>query len=130
MSNKMKLADMGTTGLVEWVVSGNPRMRGARMGKAVKVIAARVGRWEAVNAFRKAVNARESYRTNPSIMKRAEYVAARFAAEYCWLQAVGVDNDRALPWVCVDCRTGTIHTFKNSDDARAFAASEGIEFYL
>ena len=130
MSSKMKLADMGTTGLVEWVVCGNPRMRGARMGKAVRVIAARHGRWEAVNAFRKAVNAREDYRTNPSVMKRAEYVAAKFAPEYCWLQAVGVDNSRSLPWVCVDCRTGTIHTFKPVDDSRAFAASEGIEFFL
>jgi len=54
--NRIKLADMGTTGLVQYVISGSRRMRGARRGQATKIIAARFGRWEAIDAFRKAVN--------------------------------------------------------------------------
>jgi hypothetical protein len=54
---KMKIADMGTTGLIEWAIAGNRRMMGARIGRAKKIIARRTGTWKAVNAFNKAVNA-------------------------------------------------------------------------
>jgi hypothetical protein len=47
---------MGTTGLVNWVITGDRRMRGARLGKAKKIIAARTQRWASVNAFCKCVN--------------------------------------------------------------------------
>jgi len=60
-ANHIKLADMGTTGLVNYVVTGNRRMRGARMGQAKKIIAARFARWENVNAFQKAVNRAEGF---------------------------------------------------------------------
>lgn len=53
---KIKIADMGTTGLVQWVISGDRRMRGARLGRAKKIIADRTKRWDAVNAFCKCVN--------------------------------------------------------------------------
>jgi hypothetical protein len=38
-TNQIKIADMGTTGLVNWVITG-----------------ARTQRWESVNAFCKCVN--------------------------------------------------------------------------
>jgi hypothetical protein len=63
-------------------------------------------------------------------MLNARKITGQCDPDYTWLQVAGVDYSRCLPWVCVDCRTGTIHTFANSDDARAFAASEGIEFFL
>lgn len=50
--------------------------------------------------------------------------------EYKWLQVVTFDQTKCLPWVCVDCRTGTEHRFKTSDDARNYAELEGISFYL
>lgn len=53
----MRLADMGTTGLIEWVVSGNRRLMGARCAKAKRIIAIRTKQWKAVNAFNNAVNA-------------------------------------------------------------------------
>lgn len=52
----IKLSDMGTTGLVNYVVNGSPRMRGARLGKARAIIAKRYGRWDSVNAFTRCVN--------------------------------------------------------------------------
>ena len=55
-TNQIKIADMGTTGLVNWVITGSRRMRGARLGTAKKIIAARTQRWESVNAFCKCVN--------------------------------------------------------------------------
>ena len=51
------LKDMGTTGLISFVVNGNNRMRGARMGKARRIINARHNSWAAHIAFTKAVNA-------------------------------------------------------------------------
>ena len=63
-------------------------------------------------------------------MQRATEIAAKASAEYQWLQAVCFDAQRALPWVCVDCRNGTIHTFKNVDDARYYAETNRIAFYL
>ena len=56
MNQKIKLSEMGTTGLVQFVVSGCRRMRGARMGRAKQIIAHRFSRWENVKAFQKAVN--------------------------------------------------------------------------
>ena len=54
---KIKIADMGTTGLIQWAITGNRRMMGARIGRAKKIISLRFGTWKAVNAFNKAVNA-------------------------------------------------------------------------
>ena len=51
------LKDMGTTGLISFVVNGSNRMRGARMGKARRIINARHNSWEAHIAFTKACNA-------------------------------------------------------------------------
>lgn len=65
-----------------------------------------------------------------TVMLNAEKISNQSNPAFTWLQVAGVDNARYLPWVCVDCRTGTIHSFKTVDDARAFAASEGIEFFL
>jgi hypothetical protein len=61
-TNTVKLADMGTTGLVQFVIAGNIRLRGARMGKAKAIIANRTQRWESVNAFVKCVNYALGYR--------------------------------------------------------------------
>lgn len=55
-NSTIKLTDMGTTGLVQFVITGDRRMRGARLGKAKKIIAARTNRWDSVNAFCKCVN--------------------------------------------------------------------------
>ena len=52
----MKLNDMGTTGLVQWVISGGWKMRGARRGQAEKVIAKRYRSPDAIYRFRAAVN--------------------------------------------------------------------------
>ena len=57
MTKKMKLSDMGTTGLVQYAITGPARMRGARTGKARAVIAKRHQSWAAVCAFTNAVNA-------------------------------------------------------------------------
>jgi len=53
--NTQKLADMGTTGLVQFATKCW-RMRGCRMAQAVKVIEARKGP-DAVGRFRAAVAA-------------------------------------------------------------------------
>lgn len=66
----------------------------------------------------------------PATMELAQTIAKQAKPEYKWLQVATVDHSRSLPWVCVDCRTGTIHTFKTSDDARYFADQEKIAFYL
>lgn len=55
-STKMKLSDMGTTGLVQYAINGPVRLRGARTGKAVATSARRYKSWDACNRFRKAVN--------------------------------------------------------------------------
>jgi len=57
MTKKMKLTDMGTTGLVQYAITGSARMRGARTGKARAVIAKRYRSYRAVCAFQNAVNA-------------------------------------------------------------------------
>jgi len=61
-TEKVKLSDMGTTGLVQYAVTGSTRLRGARTGRAVAVIARRYKSWDACNRFRKAVNAALGYR--------------------------------------------------------------------
>ena len=61
-NTQIKLKDMGTTGLVNYVITGSRRMRGARLGQARKVIAARFCTWGACNAFVKAVNAALGFR--------------------------------------------------------------------
>lgn len=53
-----------------------------------------------------------------------------YKPEYRWLQVTEHSSERCLPWKCVDCRNGVIHTFKTVDDARTYAESEGIRFYL
>lgn len=63
-------------------------------------------------------------------MQIANEIAAKASPEYAWIQVACVDNQRCLPWVCVDCRFGTIHTFKTVDDARGYAELQGIAFYL
>ncbi len=62
MTSKSPLADMGTTGLVQFAITGDRRMRGARIGRAVAVIARRYKSWDACNRFRKAVNAALGFR--------------------------------------------------------------------
>ncbi len=57
-TDKIKLADMGTTGLVEYVVNGPRRLLGARRGRAACVIALRYKTFAAINAFYRAVNAK------------------------------------------------------------------------
>lgn len=63
-------------------------------------------------------------------MEIATKIASRYLPEWTWLQVATVDHSHSLPWVCVDCRTGTIHSFKCVDDARSYAASEDIAFFL
>lgn len=60
----------------------------------------------------------------------AKIAGWKFGQEFPWLQVVDFDKSRSFPWACVDCRTGTIQPFKTSDDARAFAEKEGIQFFL
>lgn len=50
------LKDMGTTGLISFVVNGNNRLRGARLGKALRIVNARYNSWAAKVAFTKAVS--------------------------------------------------------------------------
>ena len=57
MTTHIPLKERGTTGLIQYVVEGNNRMRGARMGKARRIINARHNSWAAHIAFTKAVNA-------------------------------------------------------------------------
>jgi len=54
---KIKLSDIGTTGLIQYCVEGNQKMRGARIGQAVKEIAKRYRSYGACVSFRAAVNA-------------------------------------------------------------------------
>jgi hypothetical protein len=50
--------------------------------------------------------------------------------KYMWLQVVSHHPERALPWLCRDERTGTIHLFKKIDEARDYADTECIDIYL
>jgi hypothetical protein len=52
-----KLANLGTTGLVQFVNSGSPRLRGTRLEKAIKIIEARHGSPASRGAFCDAVSA-------------------------------------------------------------------------
>ena len=54
---KIKLSEMGTTGLVQYVLNGSRRLRGARKGKAQQVIALRYNSFAACCAFTNACNA-------------------------------------------------------------------------
>jgi len=51
------LKDMGTTGLISFVVNGDNRLRGARLGKASRIVNKRYNSWAAHVAFTKAVSA-------------------------------------------------------------------------
>lgn len=52
----MKLTDMGTTGLIDWVIAGGWKMRGCRRAQAARVIESRYKNREATNRFHKAVS--------------------------------------------------------------------------
>lgn len=56
MTTHIPLKERGTTGLIQYVVEGNDRMRGARMGKVRRIINARYKSWNAHVAFTKAVS--------------------------------------------------------------------------
>ena len=54
---KIKLSEMGSTGLVQYVVNGSRRMRGARKGQAMKIIVKRYNKFANCCAFTDACNA-------------------------------------------------------------------------